>query len=845
MTTRLIKKNDFEFLLPSDFEISYEDDRRVQANCHADEADKQPATLDVQLVPVSHIEDCSGSTFIDKVDEYCKQYESETISIDKETYKDFETYFLRLKIDKTLSGAELKVNGMFAILLLDTEFCLVFTSMFDTSLAEHFEVVTKTTFDSIEIVGQAASRANSFKKFAEKMQRLVDKRSSRFEPEQRLPKLIESLTPVNELENLQPTFAIEGLELDSNAQDSSFSIAKSSRQFFAQFNTKVKDLSVAKELELIDDYYKGEISFKVYLDKIYRKQDVIGQFKFDDGRTGAPSWLSIDCRGFDSSFKFFGVIDLIPGWIVCRGVLAKKFDEDPSYTINISFPLDADELNWQDYEFSLDESLDAPTERVRYLKIDGFEQAELPDRVFDFTNLRHLSVFGGLQQLPIELGLLTALEQLNISGTSIENLPSNIGRLVNLGDVTFMNNRLTEIPNSLLNLSKLKRLYLRNNQLSTLPEPVDLPSLMKLDIADNLLTTLPASIAQLPELKELALYGNTLETLPSEVSDIEKLDLEIDQKKRLLNYDYQGADGKGMVEWSDQMYFAKNDQALSAQLDKALKGSFLNKYRDAFRQLALKSICIKTTEKDDYSTVGNTRFGGLPDLPPELPYPTITPGATGPDTGSQFIAQLNCAELQAFQEYLPRDGMLYFFLDDQESFECKVYYHTDSSQLISASKLDIDDEFIYDDHGVVGASRAVFSPMIAIPHFYNDGIWYTGEAEVLKNIEEDNDDEYDQYSDLSDDLSRQLGVIGETGFSDHYYPDNHHAINTYMFSQGDPAQLNAANALKGNPEDWMILLKVYSDGFCFWDSGEIAFVIHKSDLAKCDFSNVMCCLESS
>jgi len=46
----------------------------------------------------------------------------------------------------------------------------------------------------------------------------------------------------------------------------------------------------------------------------------------------------------------------------------------------------------------------------------------------------------------------------------------------------------------------------------------------------------------------------------------------------------------------------------------------------------------------------------------------------------------------------------------------------------------------------------------------------------------------------------------------------------------------------------LILLKVYSDdkpGFCFWDAGEISFLIHKSDLAKGDFSNVMCTLESS
>jgi len=73
-------------------------------------------------------------------------------------------------------------------------------------------------------------------------------------------------------------------------------------------------------------------------------------------------------------------------------------------------------------------------------------------------------------------------------------------------------------------------------------------------------------------------------------------------------------------------------------------------------------------------------------------------------------------------------------------------------------------------------------------------------------------------------------------------------VNSYVFMQHDTPQIAAANALKGSPEDFMVLLRVSSDnnpGFCFWDAGEIFFVIHKSDLARGDFSNVYCGLESS
>jgi uncharacterized protein YwqG len=75
-----------------------------------------------------------------------------------------------------------------------------------------------------------------------------------------------------------------------------------------------------------------------------------------------------------------------------------------------------------------------------------------------------------------------------------------------------------------------------------------------------------------------------------------------------------------------------------------------------------------------------------------------------------------------------------------------------------------------------------------------------------------------------------------------------HGMNTYVFKQHGTPEMEAVDNKRGNPEEWMVLLRVSSDnnpGFCFWDAGEIYFVIHKSDLEKKDFSNVYCGLESS
>lgn len=72
------------------------------------------------------------------------------------------------------------------------------------------------------------------------------------------------------------------------------------------------------------------------------------------------------------------------------------------------------------------------------------------------------------------------------------------------------------------------------------------------------------------------------------------------------------------------------------------------------------------------------------------------------------------------------------------------------------------------------------------------------------------------------------------------------AVNSYGFSQNEYPEHQIALEEKGNPQDWMILLKVPSVGDFQWgDAGDLFFVIHKSDLAKQDFSNVICTMYSS
>jgi len=110
---------------------------------------------------------------------------------------------------------------------------------------------------------------------------------------------------------------------------------------------------------------------------------------------------------------------------------------------------------------------------------------------------------------------------------------------------------------------------------------------------------------------------------------------------------------------------------MKEQLEQLLIESNINKdtisrvidtYKEAYR-LVLKN-------KEDYSNVGNSRVGGLPDLPLNYEYPLSKNGYL-----LQFVAQINLADLEyEVIKNLPKTGILYFFqlLDDE--YDYKVLY---------------------------------------------------------------------------------------------------------------------------------------------------------------------------
>lgn len=579
-----------------------------------------------------------------------------------------------------------------------------------------------------------------------------------------------------------------------------------------------------KQSDLISEYDNGKVYLQFYFKGIYNAGVPTGQFRFVDEKE--DSYLAYCWKGgFDFSQRLTAAITLQDGWLGIHGYFS-------NYRVALAIKIPVATLAWENYRFlSAQEVQTASPAIVRQLWLTNPDVATLEATLQPLTQLQNLSInfrdsgqATGFTEVPNAVRQLKELKDLTLTGvTALDNLPAWLGELTRLESIRLSNSAVTSLPPALFQLPALKKLWLGYNQLQSIPDIMP-ATLEILTLDNNQLTTLPASVAQ---LQYLNIERNPLQSLPEGLEKMPDLRLELEKKLSLLDYTYKGADGQGTIAYDNDLFFAKHDPALLQLLEAQISTTGLDQFKEGLINHTRKSVALATTEEDTYNETGNHRFGGLPDLPAGIPYPTFIDWHQQ-EKGLQFIAQLNCAAIAHLQDYLPRTGILYFFIIDQEEMGPKVlYYDGDISTLQSAATLTIDPDFIYDQNGIYTPFKADAGEYASIPKLYNA---------------------HDLYPELADmdELYEQTEQLEAGLHADSIKPV--HGINSYVFKQHDTPEIEAVDKKKGRPEDWMVLLRVSSDnnpGFCFWDAGEIYFVIHKSDLAKKDFSNVYCGLESS
>jgi internalin A len=136
-------------------------------------------------------------------------------------------------------------------------------------------------------------------------------------------------------------------------------------------------------------------------------------------------------------------------------------------------------------------------------------------------NLSHLT----LTELPERLFELTQLQELYLDENQLTELPEGLFELTQLQILSLQQNQLRELPERLFELTQLQTLHLNGNQLRELPERIgELTQLKTLSLNGNQLRELPERLFELIQLKTLYLDGNQLTELPESMKKLESLE---------------------------------------------------------------------------------------------------------------------------------------------------------------------------------------------------------------------------------------------------------------------------------------------------------------------------------
>ncbi|MFN9476478.1 DUF1963 domain-containing protein [Acidovorax sp.] len=557
-----------------------------------------------------------------------------------------------------------------------------------------------------------------------------------------------------------------------------------------------------------------------------------GLFHFDD-RAGDPhqvfsyphtdpdSPFHLYVQGVAYGLRFFGQVELTPDRIALHGVLRQEHHDDIQGTpLHLVRHFPRGEVRPKPRHFhSLKAAQAVPAGTVRHLTLRQQWRPEtprtdrFPEEVLAFTAIESLILdyastdHARFTELPEAIGTLQQLTRLDLSNTSVQHLPDAIGKL-----------------------RQLRHLAMSPGMLTSVSERIaQLPHLERLDLAYNQLTTLPEAIGHMPSLKALKLSGNAFTSLPASIDRIENLQVDVRYLPLFRDMRYRP---EIEVATSAESFLASSSPAHVAMLHAGLARHGLLDHEPVLLRHTRQALRWRTTEPDAPPVLGGTRFGGAPDLPPGLPYPT-TDGKPW-----HFYAQLDLDALAVLQCWLPRTGRLYFFAKSQDPSDGVRVLHDTSprSALVPhawGSQVDSVDDI--DVPRAYKGYRAVVDATVSLPILYNGHERYTGEDAGLMEIYRD-DALSDTYAELADELS--------------FSPDKLHGVhlqNAFVFTQHESPEEQSVALQRGSPGEWVNLLRLGSDqhpGFEFGDAGTLTFTIHRKDLALGDFSRVLAFIES-
>lgn len=129
-----------------------------------------------------------------------------------------------------------------------------------------------------------------------------------------------------------------------------------------------------------------------------------------------------------------------------------------------------------------------------------------------------------INDLPISIGLLKSLKELDLQRSSIRTLPESVGQLKQLERLDLRDSNITELPDSIGNLSSLQMLGLSGTQIKEVPSVIrKLKNIKELYLRGTQITFLPNWISELSNLQKIDLYGTAISSLPVSIGNLTSL----------------------------------------------------------------------------------------------------------------------------------------------------------------------------------------------------------------------------------------------------------------------------------------------------------------------------------
>jgi hypothetical protein len=300
-----------------------------------------------------------------------------------------------------------------------------------------------------------------------------------------------------------------------------------------------------------------------------------------------------------------------------------------------------------------------------------------------------------------------------------------------------------------------------------------------------------------------------------------------------------------------QMVRGKTSSHLSAKSKRRLHSLIakhgLQSVEDAIVDAAAECCSLILGKPENYATKGNSRYGGVPDLPESIPWPC--------DDGCYltFVMQVNLAEMPSIVDNpLPKSGILYFFLESDDvatEVRSQVVFHPGRSTALKKATAPPDEQIGWPYYRDLVSHKITIASGIDVPGYRSELFDYVRTSAEPDGDGDGGDRLFNLVADAHGSQKNQRRLAGRLlGCLPRVCWNWDIRENAYLTSIGKSNRIGDSAYWKRNrkqlrsaAEEWRFLWQIESNvkvGMSIFDSGAYNIVIRKSDLARRDFSRI-------